>query len=36
MSSKISEEEIITFYMDYVVEHNCKPSSIEDFAQILK
>jgi hypothetical protein len=34
MSSKISEEEIITLYMDYVVEHNCKPNSIEDFAQV--
>ena len=34
MSSKISEEEIITFYMEYVVEHSCKPNSIEDFAQI--
>jgi len=34
MSSKISEEEIITFYMDYVVEHKCKPNSIEDFAQL--
>jgi hypothetical protein len=34
MSSKISEEKIITLYMDYVVEHNCKPNSIEDFAQV--
>jgi hypothetical protein len=34
MSSKISEEEIITFYMEYVVEHTCKPNSIEDFAQL--
>lgn len=33
-SSKISEAEIITLYMDYVVEHNCKPNSIEDFAQL--
>jgi hypothetical protein len=34
MSSKISEEEIITLYMNYVVEHSCKPSSIEDFTQL--
>ena len=33
-SSKISEAEIITLYMDYVVEHNSKPNSIEDFAQL--
>jgi len=32
--SKISEAEIITLYMDYVVEHNCKPNSIEDFAHL--
>ena len=32
--SKISEAEIITFYMEYVVEHTCKPDSIEDFAQL--
>lgn len=32
--SKISEAEIITLYMDYVVEHTCKPDSIEDFAQL--
>jgi len=31
---KISDSEIITFYMDYLVEHNCKPDSIEDFAQL--
>ncbi|MGK0378944.1 MAG: hypothetical protein ACJA1B_000858 [Polaribacter sp.] len=34
MSSEISEEEIITSYMDYVVEHGCKPNSVEDFAQL--
>ncbi|MFT6795904.1 MAG: hypothetical protein ACJART_001042 [Maribacter sp.] len=32
--SKISEAEIITLYMDYVVEHTCKPDSIKDFAQL--
>ncbi len=32
--NKISASEIITFYMDYVVEHKCKPNSIEDFAQL--
>jgi len=34
MSSKISGEEIITFYMEYLVENGCKPNSIEDFAQL--
>ena len=32
--NKISASEIITLYMDYVVEHNCKPDSVEDFAQL--
>jgi len=32
--NKISASEIITFYMDYVVEHQCKPDSVEDFAQL--
>jgi len=32
--NKISASEIITFYMDYVVEHKSKPDSVEDFAQI--
>jgi hypothetical protein len=32
--SEISEAEIITLYMDFVVEHYCKPNSIEDFAQL--
>ncbi len=31
---KISASEIITFYMDYVVEHQIKPDSVEDFAQL--
>jgi hypothetical protein len=33
-SNKITASEIITFYMDYVVEHHVKPDSIEDFAQL--
>ena len=32
--SKIIASDIITFYMDYVVEHQAKPESIEDFAQL--
>ena len=32
--NKISASEIITFYMDYVVEHQSKPDSVEDFAQL--
>jgi hypothetical protein len=32
--NKISDSEIITFYMDYVVEHQSKPDSVEDFAQL--
>ena len=31
---KISASQIITFYMDFVVEHQSKPDSVEDFAQI--
>jgi len=30
--TKITASEIITFYMDYVVEHHNKPESVEDFA----
>ncbi|MFL0353193.1 TetR family transcriptional regulator C-terminal domain-containing protein [Xanthomarina sp. GH4-25] len=30
----ISASEIITFYMDYVIEHHGKPESIEDFSQL--
>ncbi|WP_188461750.1 TetR family transcriptional regulator C-terminal domain-containing protein [Bizionia arctica] len=29
---KISVSDIITFYMDYVVEHQSKPESVEDFS----
>ena len=32
--NKISSSEIITFYMDYVVEHESNPDSVEDFAQL--
>ena len=32
--NKISASEIITFYMDYVVGHQSKPDSVEDFAQL--
>lgn len=32
--NKISASEIIKFYMDYVVEHQSKPDSVEDFAQL--
>jgi len=32
--TKITASEIITFYMDYVVDYQVKPESIEDFAQI--
>jgi len=31
---KISDSDIMTFYMDYVVEHQTKPDSVEDFAQL--
>lgn len=31
---KVSASEILTMYMDYVVEHHCKPESVEDFAEI--
>ncbi|WP_179344188.1 TetR family transcriptional regulator C-terminal domain-containing protein [Winogradskyella ursingii] len=31
--TKISEADIIAFYMDDVVEHQVKPNSIEDFAK---
>ena len=31
---KASGSDIITFYMDYVVEHHAKPKSVEDFSQI--
>ena len=34
--NKISDSEIITFYMDYVVEHQGKPDSVEDFAQLFQ
>ena len=34
--NKISDSEIITFYMDYVVEHQSKPDSVEDFAQLYQ
>lgn len=30
---KISEEDIVTLYMDYVVEHDCRPNSIDEFIQ---
>jgi hypothetical protein len=33
-NSKISDSEIITFYMNYVVEHQCKPDTVEDFVQL--
>jgi len=33
-NTKITDSEIITFYMDYVVEHHSKPESVEDFAQL--
>ena len=32
--NKIVASEIITFYMDYVVEHKIKPDSVEDFAKL--
>jgi hypothetical protein len=32
--NEISASEIITFYMDYVVEHQSKPESVEDFAEL--
>lgn len=34
--NKISTSELITFYMDYVIEHRCKPKSIEDFVKLHK
>jgi len=30
---KISDADMITFYMDYHVEHQTKPNSVEDFAR---
>ena len=33
-NNKISASEIITFYMDYVVEYRSKPDDVEDFAQL--
>ncbi len=32
--TKITASDIITFYMDYVVEHRIKPESVEDFAKL--
>ena len=32
--NKISASEIITFYMDFMVEHQTKPDSVENFAQL--
>ena len=32
--TKITASEIITFYMDYMVEHQVRPDSIEDFTQL--
>ena len=34
IKDKISASEIITFYMDYVVEHQIKPDTVEDFVQL--
>ncbi|MFD2914525.1 TetR family transcriptional regulator C-terminal domain-containing protein [Psychroserpens luteus] len=34
--NKISDSEIITFYMEYVVEHQSKPDSVEDFCQLYQ
>ncbi|MCA0133538.1 TetR family transcriptional regulator C-terminal domain-containing protein [Winogradskyella alexanderae] len=34
--TKITDSDIIDFYMDYVVKHHCKPESIEDFAKNYK
>jgi hypothetical protein len=34
--TKITASEIITFYMDYMVEYQVKPESIEDFAQLYQ
>ncbi|MFD0836630.1 TetR family transcriptional regulator C-terminal domain-containing protein [Mariniflexile aquimaris] len=31
--AQISEKDIVTFYMDYVLEHNEKPSSVYSFAK---
>jgi len=33
-NTKITASDIITFYMDYVVEHHSKPDSVEGFAQL--
>ncbi|MEM5565024.1 TetR family transcriptional regulator C-terminal domain-containing protein [Psychroserpens sp. AS72] len=33
---KISDSEIITFYMEFVVEHQIKPDSVEDFCQLYQ
>ncbi|RMA58694.1 TetR family transcriptional regulator C-terminal domain-containing protein [Ulvibacter antarcticus] len=30
---KVSDTEIIAFYMEYVIEHDDKPESVEDFAK---
>ena len=32
--TKITASEIITLYMDYVVENNSKPGTVEEFAQL--
>ncbi len=32
--TKITASEIITLYMDYVVEHHCKPDNVEDISQL--
>ncbi len=33
-NSKISASEIITYYMEYVVEYQSKPTDVQDFAQL--
>ena len=33
-NTKITASEIITFYMDYVAEHQHKPETVEDFAEL--
>ena len=33
-NKKISASEIITMYMEYVVDHQCKPSVVEEFAEL--
>ncbi|MFT4612109.1 MAG: hypothetical protein ACJA1H_001116 [Glaciecola sp.] len=32
--NKMSDSELMTIYMDYVVEHQSRPDSVENFAQI--